>query len=190
MSEDHRRASDTERERVVGLLRDASAQGRLTFEELDERTASAYAARTRGELAELLDDLPVPRSAPVPEAPQRRRALPRVPGRIGFTAGWRGRADPRRAGADILELLVPMFVSYGYDLVDRTSDRLVLERHFQPAWTILVAIFLFPIGLLALLARDSETITIDLAARDGYTFTMVQGVAPLKIRRALAELED
>ncbi len=41
-----------------------------------------------------------------------------------------------------------------------------------------MAIFLFPIGLLALLARDSETITIDLAARDGYTFTMVQGDAP------------
>jgi hypothetical protein len=44
------RASDAERERAVARLRDAAAAGRLTIDELDERTAVAYAARTVGEL--------------------------------------------------------------------------------------------------------------------------------------------
>jgi hypothetical protein len=188
---DRTRASDTERERVVVRLRDAAAVGRLTVDELDERTAIAYRAVTRGELTELLDDLPAtpePRAKPAP-AP-RERSLPWVPGRLAFTASWHGPADPRRAGADILEFLVPMFFEYGYDLVDRTSTRLVFERRYQPIWTILLAIFLFPFGLLALLARANERITLDMSPRDGYTLTMVQGIAPLKLRRALLDLED
>jgi hypothetical protein len=32
-------------------------------------------------------------------------------------------------------------------------------------------------------------VTIDLTSRDGYTLAVAQGVAPLKIRRAPAELE-
>jgi hypothetical protein len=173
---------------VAVRLRDAHAEGRLTVEELDERTAAAYGAVTRGELAALIDDLPGTEPERV-ERPSRRK-LPRMPGRAAFTVSWRGPPDPRRAGADVLELLVPAFFSYGYELVERTPDRLVLERRYQPGWTILLAIFLFPLGLLALLARGSEIVTIDLASRDGYTLAVAQGVAPRKIRRALAELED
>ena len=44
------RASDAERERTATLLREHSAAGRLTPEELDERLDAAYAARTVGEL--------------------------------------------------------------------------------------------------------------------------------------------
>jgi hypothetical protein len=52
------RASDVERERVVELLKEQTAQGRLTLEELEERTGAAYAASTRAELERLLEDLP------------------------------------------------------------------------------------------------------------------------------------
>ena len=51
------RASDTDRERVVGLLRDAHGDGRLTPDEHAERVERAYAARTLGDLAELTGDL-------------------------------------------------------------------------------------------------------------------------------------
>ena len=44
------RASDADRERVVALLHQACAEGRLTVEEFGERSASAYAARTHAEL--------------------------------------------------------------------------------------------------------------------------------------------
>ena len=52
------RASDAEREQALELLRESFAAGRLTHDELDERTAAVYAARTRGELAGVTRDLP------------------------------------------------------------------------------------------------------------------------------------
>jgi hypothetical protein len=52
------RASDAERESTVTLLREHGAAGRLDVEELEQRVGAAYQARTRGELATLLDDLP------------------------------------------------------------------------------------------------------------------------------------
>jgi len=52
------RASDAERDAVVEQLRRALGQGRLTMDEYDGRVAAAYAAKTRGELALLTQDLP------------------------------------------------------------------------------------------------------------------------------------
>jgi len=52
------RASNSEREAVVERLVRALQDGRLTPEEFEERTAGAYAARTHGELTELVRDLP------------------------------------------------------------------------------------------------------------------------------------
>ena len=62
------RASDAERERTTELLRDAAADGRLTFEELADRTAAALTATTRAELERLTDDLPMP-AGPVAGTP-------------------------------------------------------------------------------------------------------------------------
>jgi hypothetical protein len=53
------RASDADRDRVMDVLRDATAEGRLTADELDERLAAALTARTFGDLAALTEDLPV-----------------------------------------------------------------------------------------------------------------------------------
>jgi hypothetical protein len=52
------RASDADRDRVAALLREHHAAGRLTVEEFQERLNAAFAAKTMGELAELMTDLP------------------------------------------------------------------------------------------------------------------------------------
>jgi len=52
------RASDADRDRVVALLQEHHAAGRLTAEEFSERIDAALRARTLGELDELLADLP------------------------------------------------------------------------------------------------------------------------------------
>ena len=57
------RASDEDRERVVDMLRDHGAAGRLSTEELEQRTDSALTATTQGELDALLADLPRVRDA-------------------------------------------------------------------------------------------------------------------------------
>jgi Domain of unknown function (DUF1707) len=65
------RASDADRERTVTVLRSSSANGQLTVDELDERVEAAYAAKTRGELERLVEDLGETRHRPadVPVVP-------------------------------------------------------------------------------------------------------------------------
>lgn len=66
------RASDDDRERTAVLLRDHTAAGRLTPDELEERLGVSYSARTLGELDAVLTDLP---GAALP-APARRVSTP------------------------------------------------------------------------------------------------------------------
>jgi hypothetical protein len=68
------RASDAERERTATLLREHTATGRLTPEELDERLDVAYAARTVGELDALVHDLPASADAAGRRTPPARSA--------------------------------------------------------------------------------------------------------------------
>jgi Domain of unknown function (DUF1707)/Domain of unknown function (DUF4190) len=60
------RASDADREHIIGVLREAFAEGRLTAEEHVVRVGQAYAARTDAELATVSADLPAGSSASPP----------------------------------------------------------------------------------------------------------------------------
>jgi hypothetical protein len=55
---DSLRASDADRDAVIGRLRDAAGEGRLEPDELEQRVGGALRARTYGDLAGLLVDLP------------------------------------------------------------------------------------------------------------------------------------
>jgi hypothetical protein len=59
------RAADADRDRVIDLLADAVADGRLTLDEHSERVARAQAARTFGDLASVTADLAAPADQPV-----------------------------------------------------------------------------------------------------------------------------
>jgi hypothetical protein len=61
--QDARLVSDAERERVCELLNGAFGDGRLTSTELDERTSRALAARTQGDLDDVLVGLAGPGAA-------------------------------------------------------------------------------------------------------------------------------
>jgi Domain of unknown function (DUF1707) len=73
------RASDADREQVAERLRHATAEGRLSEDELEERLEALYAARTYGALHALTVDLPVSRSL----GDQPRARLRRVIGAVG-----------------------------------------------------------------------------------------------------------
>ncbi|WP_242886072.1 DUF1707 SHOCT-like domain-containing protein [Actinomadura litoris] len=89
------RASDADRERVAGVLRDAAGEGRLTLEELDERLDAVYAAKTYAELEPLTRDLPAEGTAPPAAAPSSGtdfrpvRGAPSWRGGIGIMSGFR-----------------------------------------------------------------------------------------------------
>ena len=60
------RAADADREATAEKLRVAAAEGRIDFEELDDRVGQAYSARTYSQLRALVADLPA-QPAPVPQ---------------------------------------------------------------------------------------------------------------------------
>ena len=60
------RASDSDREQLVDVLKVAFSEGRLTQDEYTARMEQAYTAKTYGELRALVGDLPGP---PAPQVP-------------------------------------------------------------------------------------------------------------------------
>lgn len=80
-----RRITDRERDSTVARLRVAVGEGSLDLDELEERIEATYRARTAGELARLVHDLPV--QQPDEPARQRRRGGP-----LWRNEGFRGHA--------------------------------------------------------------------------------------------------
>jgi hypothetical protein len=68
------RAADTDRERTAEGLRKSHAEGRLDIDEFQQRLERCYEAKTLGELAELVKDLP--RRDELDERPSPGRLLP------------------------------------------------------------------------------------------------------------------
>ena len=91
------RASDADRDRTAALLREHHAAGRLTADEFNERLDKAYAAKTLGDLDQLLSDLPGIDLYHLPDHSVERRGpssfglpwllAPR--GANGVSRGWR-----------------------------------------------------------------------------------------------------
>jgi hypothetical protein len=83
------RASDADRDRVSAMLREHMAAGRLTMDEFSERLDGVYAAKTLGQLDEIMADLPSIDLYRLPEATMRESqatrgdvVAPEPPGRM------------------------------------------------------------------------------------------------------------
>ena len=84
-------AGSADRERTVGVLRAGFTEGRLTQDELDDRIARAYTARTYGDLWALIADLPTG-PLPFPPGVPYPQANPAVPPSAEPTANWHSAA--------------------------------------------------------------------------------------------------
>jgi hypothetical protein len=184
------RAGDSDRSGVVDLLRAHHLDGRLTVEEFEERVERAHRAVTLLELGDLHDDLP--------ELPPRRgkvvargRRAPRIPGRLAFVERVELGVDPRMAREQAFEYIAPALARNGYELTVPSGSTLRFRRRWRPVWTILLAIFAFPFGLLALTYQheDEVIVEIDDGPRGG-TAVLAHGVGPLNVRRAFTSLRD
>ncbi|PZG16077.1 DUF1707 SHOCT-like domain-containing protein [Nonomuraea aridisoli] len=81
------RASDADRDRVAAILREHTAQGRITMEEFHERLEQLYESRTYGELAKLTADLP---DVDMRNLPAKKSAAPakKDEQHAGMQAAW------------------------------------------------------------------------------------------------------
>jgi hypothetical protein len=109
------RAAQADRERTVDVLKAAFAEGRLGSEEYSERVGAAQSAQTYGQLAALVQDLPVgpmptPMSGPMPSAFAAQPGPPYAyPGPLRAYAPpyWPPRAR-RTNGAAVASLLLAL----------------------------------------------------------------------------------
>jgi uncharacterized protein DUF1707 len=97
----HLRASHADREQMIGTLKAAFVQGRLTKDELDARVGRAFAARTYAELAALTVDLPAGLTGAMP------------PGRATQAPARQPMSDAAKAGIwAVVAVAVPMVLSF------------------------------------------------------------------------------
>ena len=88
------RVSDGDRHKVAEILREAAGEGRIDFEELDERLEATYAAKTYADLVPITVDLPAhePGSPPVAQ----RHVLPAT---TTHSSSWAVMGECKRQGA-------------------------------------------------------------------------------------------
>jgi hypothetical protein len=101
------RAADADRERAVDVLKAAFAEGRLTKDECEMRTAQVYAARTYGDLAALTADLPAgPLGTLPPDASYRAVRTPAKTNSTAIFALVCGLAQPFTFGLTTLPAII------------------------------------------------------------------------------------
>ncbi|MFC5182026.1 DUF1707 SHOCT-like domain-containing protein [Actinomadura harenae] len=131
------RASDADRERVVAVLGEALADGRITMEEHAERSSRAYAARTLGELTGLTTDLSPEESQPIQVDDRPVSVL------FGRT---------RREGRWVVPVRLPLVALFGTVELDLRDA--VLQRRHVVLDALLVA------GRVRLLVPDGVRVTV------------------------------
>lgn len=122
------RVSHADRDRMVEILRDAAADGRLDTSELEERVERALNARTFADLEPLAEDLPVAAPAPpaVPDAAAAAStsASAEVAG-AGEVVRWQAAGQRfRREGAWTVPRVIELGVIGGSAQLDYTLARL------------------------------------------------------------------
>ena len=146
------RASHDDRDRVVEMLRVSAGDGRLTAEELDERLEQAMTARTYGELARLVADLPATGSAVSPAMPLKAKDVVRIDTRSGHF---------KRVDRWVVPQRMEVKVTSGQVLLDFTQAVIT-----QPTLTLDVEV---RSGHIRLLTRPGIVVDADeVAIRSGH----------------------
>ena len=147
------RASHDDRDRVVELLRISAGDGRLSAEELDERLEVAMTARTYGELAALVSDLPESGSvAGAPAAPPQPKDVVRIDCRSSHV---------RRDGPWLVPQRMEVKVTSGHVTVDFSRATIT-----QPTLRMDIEV---KSGHMTLVTRPGIVVdTDDVAVRSGH----------------------
>jgi hypothetical protein len=78
---------------------------------------------------------------------------------------------------------------WGYEVRGQTENALTFTRTYRPWYVWLLAIILFPIGLLALLGKETATIAITLEPNENGTLVRITGQGPAEVERAFQTMQ-
>ncbi len=176
------RVSDADREATVEALREHYFAGRLDVDEFTERVEQAYAARTFDELEKVERELPAAHAVPARKKPWL------FPGNASFAVRIHSRKPPAEAVDHVLSDVATPLTGLGYEPQRDEPATRVFVRSQRPAWTIVIAVLLFPFGLLALLYHERSQVVVKATPTEhGLTAVDVYGTAPLAVRRTIRD---
>ena len=124
------RISDSDRQKVADVLRDAAGEGRIDLEELDERLELTWGAKTYADLVPITADLHLP-THPQPAAAPVRRTPSGVPA-IGHNSSIAIMGETKRQGVWSVPEHHSAFALMGSVLVDlRQAQLSARETHIN-----------------------------------------------------------
>jgi hypothetical protein len=177
------RVSDAEREAAISALREHFFAGRLDVEEFTERVDQAYTAKTRADLEAVGRELPA-----TSDVARRQRKPWLLPGNTSFAVRFYTDEPPERAIDNALGAVFARLAGSGYEPSKDEPAKRIFVRDERPTWTIVVAVLLFPLGLLALTYRARSQVVVSAAADDsGVTAVDIYGTGPIAVRRAVRD---
>lgn len=94
---------------------------------------------------------------------------------------------PEAALAATVSRLAPPLAQGGYRVVPQTDRFALMECRFRPWWAILLAVCLFPIGLLFLIVKTTHTLSIEAHPDGAGTRVAVTGRATKWARNIVHE---
>ena len=96
---------------------------------------------------------------------------------------------PRTLLSECLTEWSAQLAKHNYVLTTQSEAGLSFHKKYWPTWAIVIAVLFFPIGLVALFAKDDATITATFTPADDGTVMFVSGKAPKGVVRAFQEME-
>ena len=88
-----------------------------------------------------------------------------------------------------MKTVAPRLFDAGYRLETQSQTMLMFGRKQRPAWTFVVAILAFPLGLIALLYEDESQVILAIDPGESETSVQISGTAPMTVRRAVLNLD-
>jgi hypothetical protein len=112
-----------------------------------------------------------------------------LPGNTSFAVRIHTRRPPAASVDGALAAFFPKLAGSGYHPQTEEPAKRVYARDERAAWTIVVAVLVFPLGLLALLVRSRSHVVVQASrVEHGVTAVDIYGTAPLAVRRAVRDL--
>jgi hypothetical protein len=133
------RISDSDRHQVAELLRHAAGEGRIDFDELDERLEAAYAAKTYADLVPITADLPARSTAQTPLPQARPATTPPVPA-VTYTSSLSVMGECSRRGVWLVPERHTAFSMMGSVTLDLREARFAAPEVTIDAYAIMAGI--------------------------------------------------
>ena len=96
------------------------------------------------------------------------------------------RADQAEALSRVLDEVAPIMQSANYKVTSADDSQTVFTRQYRPVWRIVLAILLFPLGLLLLLWAKTDSVLFQIVQANGSSRLIVDGEIGHQARDQLA----